>query len=125
MKKARIVLDLAPSSYLAHLVTAVSLSRARHAAEAIAAQRLATELSSGLAAMLGWLGLMLAIGGTSAEARTLLKRLHERAADAYVPLGSIGWIHLGLGEIDYVFECIDRAVEAHDLLIMPIQSYTI
>ena len=86
---------------------------------------LATELSGGSSAMLGWLGLILAIGGKSAEARTLLDRLHERAANAYVPPASVAWIHLGLGEIDDAFEWLDRAVEAHDQLIMPIKSYAI
>lgn len=49
--------------------------------------------------MLGWLGMLLAMGGQAGEARTLLGRLHERAAHAYVPPTSFAWI-LGLGEID-------------------------
>lgn len=125
MDQARMVLELDPGAYMAHLVTAVCYRERRMPDEAIAAQRLATELSGGSAAMLGWLGLILAIGGKSAEARSLLERLKERAANAYVPPVSVAWIHLGLGEIDDAFEWLDRAVEARDQLIMPIKSYAI
>ena len=125
MDQARMVLELEPKAYIAHLVRSVCYRERRRPEEAIAAQRLATELSGGSAAMLGWLGLMLAIGGKSADARSLLHQLHGRAANAYVPPASVAWIHLGLGEIDDAFEWLDRAVEAHDQLIMPIKSYAI
>jgi TolB-like protein/Tfp pilus assembly protein PilF len=125
MDQARMVLELEPRAYMAHLVTSVCYREQRMPEEAIAAQRLATELSGDSAAMLGWLGLILAIGGKRAEARALLERLHERAANGYVPPASVAWIHLGLGEIDDVFGWLDRAVEARDQLLMPIKSYAI
>jgi TolB-like protein/tetratricopeptide (TPR) repeat protein len=125
LDQARMVLELEPKAYMAHLVTSVCYREQLKPEEAIAAQRLATELSGDSAAMLGWLGLILAIGGQSAEARTLLGRLHARAANGYVPPASVAWIHLGLGEIDDAFEWLDRAVDAHDQLIMPIKSYAI
>ena len=55
---------------MAHLVTSVCYRQRRMLDDAVAAQRLATELSGGSAAMLGWLGLILAIGGQIDEART-------------------------------------------------------
>jgi TolB-like protein/Flp pilus assembly protein TadD len=125
MAQARMALDVEPRAYLAHMVTAVCYRERRRPHEAVAAQRRATELSGDSAAMLGWLGLMMAINGQSAEARTLLGRLHERAVTAYVPPASVALIHLGLGEIDEAFEWLDRAVEGHDQLIMPIKSYAI
>jgi TolB-like protein/Tfp pilus assembly protein PilF len=125
MEQARMVLELEPKAYMAHLVTSVCYRERRMPDEAVAAQRLATELSGNSAAMLGWLGMILAVSGRSAEARSLLDRLHERAASAYVPPASVAWVHLGLGEIDHTFEWLDRAVEAHDQLIMPIKSYAI
>jgi TolB-like protein/Tfp pilus assembly protein PilF len=123
MDQARMVLELEPRAYIAHLVTAVCYRERRMPDEAIAAQRLATELSGNSAAMLGWLGLILAVGGRSNEARTVLDRLRERARHAYVPPASLAWIHLGLGEIDDAFEWLDRAVEARDQLVMPLKSY--
>jgi TolB-like protein/Flp pilus assembly protein TadD len=125
LDQARMVLELEPKAYMALLVTSVCCREHGMRDEAIAAQRLATELSGDSSAMLGWLGMILAIGGQRAEARTLLERLHERAANTYVPPSSIAWIHLGLGEIDNTFEWLDRAVEARDQLVMPIKSYAI
>jgi TolB-like protein/tetratricopeptide (TPR) repeat protein len=125
MEQARMVLELEPKAYMAHLVTSVCHREQRMPEEAIAAQRMATELSGNSAAMLGWLGLVLAIGGKRAESRALLERLHERAVNEYVPPASVAWIHLGLGEIDDVFAWLDRAVESRDQLMMPIKSYAI
>ena len=71
--------------------------------EAIAAHRKAAELSGGAPVTLGWLGLALAQSGNTAEARILLERLYEIALEAYVPLTSFAWIHLGLGDIDDAF----------------------
>jgi TolB-like protein/tetratricopeptide (TPR) repeat protein len=125
MQQARMVLQLEPNVYIAYLVIAVCCREQGMPDESIAAQRLAAELSGDSSAMLGWLGLALAVGGKEAEARTLLQRLHHTATTAYVPPTSIAWIHLGLREIDAAFEWLDRAVEARDQLIMPIRSYAI
>ncbi len=91
--------------------------------EAITALRRAVELYGGAPMMLGWYGLALAQGGNLAEARALLERLHAMVPQAYVPPTSFAWIHLGLREIDVAFEWMDRAVEARDHMIIPIQLY--
>jgi TolB-like protein/Tfp pilus assembly protein PilF len=125
LEQAEMVLQLEPNAYMAYLVKAVCYRERRLPEESIAAQRLAAELSGGSPAMLGWLGLALAVGGKAAEARTILERLHELATTGYVPPASVAWIHLGLGEFDAAFEWLDRAVDARDQLIMPIKSYAI
>ncbi len=91
--------------------------------EAITAHRKAVEVSNGAAAMIGWLGLTLGLSGNTAESRSLLKRLNNKAAARYVPPTSYAWIHLGLGEIDAAFHWLDRAVDECDQLMMPIKSY--
>ena len=73
--------------------------------------------------MNGWLGLALGLGGNAAEARTLLERLHNEAAQRYVPPTSFAWIHIGLAEIDAAFEWLHRAVDEYDQFMMPIKSY--
>jgi hypothetical protein len=92
-------------------------------ADAIAALRRALELSHGAAMVVGWLGMSLALAGEVAEARALLERLREAATRACVPPTSFAWIHLGLREIDEAFAWLDRAIDAHDQLMMPIKSY--
>jgi TolB-like protein/Tfp pilus assembly protein PilF len=117
------VLDLDPGYALAYFVRAVSFRYQGRLEEALAAQRKAVELSGGAAAMLGWLGLMLAGSGQAAEAREVLHRLQGMAAKGYVPPSSFAWIYLGLREIDTAFEWLNRAVDDCDQLMMPIKSY--
>ena len=123
MEQARRILEFEPRAYWGHALIGSCFRDQGMFDEAIAAYRTAVELSSGSSAMLGWLGLSLALGGKAAEARTLLERLHEREAQAYVPPTSFAWVHLGLGETDSAFEWLDRAIDARDQFIMPIKSY--
>jgi hypothetical protein len=73
--------------------------------------------------MLGWLSRALAIAGEAGEARALLDRLTEISLAAYVPPSCFAWIHLGLGNVGEAFTWMDRAIDARDPMIMPIQSY--
>lgn len=123
MEESQKLLDLDPTYFGPHFIFAVCYRCQKEFEEAIAAQRKAVELSGDGVAMLGWLGLTLAAGGETSEARDVLKRLHGMAAQAYVPPTSFAWIHLGLGEIDIAFECLNRAVDECDQLMMAIKSY--
>jgi TolB-like protein/Flp pilus assembly protein TadD len=118
------LLELDSSAYWAHAVIGGTYREQRKFDEAIAAQRRATEVSGDSAAMLGWLGLVLGLGGRTAEARDLLRRLEVMAARAFVPPSSFAWIYVGLGETDRAFEWLDRAIEERDQLMMPIKSYS-
>jgi hypothetical protein len=91
--------------------------------KAIAAHRMALEVSGGLSPLMGWLGLTLGLSGNAAEARTLLDRLNAKAALGYVAPTSFAWIYIGLAEIDAAFEWLNRAVDECDQLMMPIKSY--
>jgi TolB-like protein/Tfp pilus assembly protein PilF len=123
IEESQKVLDVDPSFALANFVLAVTYRYQGRLEEALAAQRRAVKLSGGAAAMLGWLGLMLAGSGQAAEARDVLQQLHGMAVKGYVPPSSFAWIHLGLKEIDTAFEWLNRAVEECDQLMMPIKSY--
>jgi TolB-like protein/Tfp pilus assembly protein PilF len=123
LAEARRVLELDPSAYWAHYaIGACHLYRGMFK-EAIAFCRRAADLSGNEPALLGWLGLFLGIGGTKAEARTLLKRLHGLSEKVYVPPTSFAWIHIGLKELDAAFEWLNRAVDERDQYMMPIKSY--
>ncbi len=121
--EARRLLELDPSAYWGYLVIGSCYREQRMFDDAIAADRRAVELSGDSAAMLGWLGLSLGLGGKKVEARGLLKRLHGMATQAYMPPTSFAWIHFGLGEIDSAFEWLDRAIDGRDQFMMPIKSY--
>jgi TolB-like protein/Tfp pilus assembly protein PilF len=117
------LLELDPTSYWAHAVIAGTYRERRMFDEAIAAQRTATKLSADTAAMLGWLGLVLGLGGRTAEACDVLGRLEAMSSRTFVPPTSFAWTYLGLGETDRAFEWLDRAVEGRDQFMMPIKSY--
>lgn len=121
--QGRQLLELDPHAYVGHLILGSCYREQRLLDDAIAAHRRAVELSGGAAGMIGWLGLSLAAGGRTTEARALLEHLHQAASERYVPPSSLAWIYLGLGEIDAAFEWLDRAVEARDQFMMAIRSY--
>jgi serine/threonine-protein kinase len=122
-EQARFMLELDPAYWIGHWGSGlVSLLRERMD-EAIFEFRRAAELSGNIPLMLGWLGMTLGLGGQDAEARALLDRLAEVSKTAYVPPSSFGWIHLALGNVDEVFTWMDRAIDARDPMMMPIQSY--
>jgi hypothetical protein len=91
--------------------------------EAVAELRKAAELSGNVPLMLGWLGMALARSGQDAEAETLVDRLSIISEVAYVPPSSFAWIQLGLGDFDDAFAWMDRAIDARDPMMVPIQSY--
>lgn len=121
---ARRLLEIDPDSYIAYLSMGSAYRERGDFEKSIAAYRTGMEASAGSPAMIGWLGLALGVSGNQAEARSLLERLHNRAAQGYVPPTSFAWIHLGLGEIDTGFEWLDRAVSLCDQYMMPIKSYS-
>ncbi len=123
IEEARRLLDLDPKAYWGYLVIGACRREQRRFEEMIEAQRTAVELSGGAAAMLGWLGLALGLGGHETEARAVLERLRATASQAYVPPTAFAWIYIGLGEFDLAFEWLNRAVEGCDQLMMPIKSY--
>lgn len=123
LEQARLLLELEPDTPAPYFVMGVAFREQGKFAEAIAAHQRAVDLSAGSAMMLGWLGLALALGGRTDDARAQLGRLHAMAAHVHVPPTSFAWIHLGLGEIDAAFDWLDRAVEGGDQLMMPIKSY--
>jgi hypothetical protein len=73
--------------------------------------------------IMGWLGLALAESGKTAEARTMIERFRAIAPKTYVPPTNFAWIHLGLGDVDRFFACMDRAIDARDHMLMPIKTY--
>lgn len=90
--------------------------------EAISQLRKAADLSGNAPLVLGYLGMSLAKSGEHATARVMLADLYEAAGHMYIPPTSLGTIHLGLGEIDQVFTCLDHAIDDRDPIIVPIKT---
>jgi len=56
-------------------------------------------------------GLLCAVTGRKAEARAVVKQLHNEAAKRYVPATYIGILHAGMGDAESAFEWLERAYE--------------
>lgn len=123
IRQGRLIVEFDPAAPPGHWLLGIVLREAGRFDESIASHRLSVELSGGSPLLLGWLGLALGQAGRAAEARGVLERLNAIANAAYVPPASFAWTHYGLGEIDEAFTWMDRAVDARDYMIIPIQSY--
>ncbi len=123
IEQGRRLLELDPASGLPYFVIGLASWYQKNVGEAIADLQTAVKLTGGVSGPIGWLGLVLAACGRTAEARDLLAQLHARAAQEYVSPASIAWIHFGLRELDPAFEWLNRAVEECDQLVMPIKNY--
>ncbi len=123
LNEVKLALDLDSSSYIPHFVLGHLYRDKCMFVESIAAHRIAVERSGGVPLMLGWLGLPLALGGHTAEARSVLEHLYGIASHAYVPPTSFAWIHLGLGQLNDAFKWMDKAIDAHDPMMTPIRTY--
>ena len=123
IEQGRLLLEIEPAHFIAHLAMGCVYREARIFHEAIPALSRAAELAGGNPLIIGWLGLALAESGDASGARAVLGRLRALPPHVYVPPTSFAWIHVGLGEIDEFFETMTRAIDVRDHMITPIKSY--
>lgn len=121
--QGRLIVDFDPDSPMGHYMLGIVLREQRLFDDAIAAHQRAVELSGGAPTMLGWLGLALGQAERAADARGVLEHLHAIARAAYVSASSFAWTYYGLGDVDNALAWMDRAVDARDYMMIPIQSY--
>lgn len=80
--------------------------------KALAAAEHAVELTSTTnTAMMAVYGLVLAKGGATGQARSLLDELHRQNETETIPASRFALIHLGLGEKDGALDCLREACE--------------
>jgi TolB-like protein/Flp pilus assembly protein TadD len=114
LAQARRGLALDPNDPGAHTMAGLNLAGLRRFPEAIAEMRQAVKLDD-LPWFRGRLGWMLAISGDRVGAQEVLKALDAMAATGrYISPGGYAPIFVGLGDVEKVFEWMDRAVEARD-----------
>jgi len=117
------ILDLEPGHFIPHYQLGYVYLGMQRFEESAAAFRKAIDVSHELPMMLGWLGLSLGLGGHRLEAQAVLDRLRALSSQQYIAPTCFAWIHLGLGNIDEAFVCLERAVDAPDRMIEPIKTY--
>ncbi len=123
MEQARLMIEIEPTSYGGYWTLAMYCREKGLFDEAIAAHRAAVKLTGGSPLMLGWMGLTLGRAGRVAEAREVLEQLRARAEKGYVPPTSFAWTCLGLGDMDGTFLWLERAVDACDPMVIPLETF--
>jgi tetratricopeptide (TPR) repeat protein len=123
MEQGRLMIEIDPGHYGGYWTTAMYCREKGLFDEAIALHRKAVALTGGSALMLGWMGLTLGRAGRFDEAREVLEQLLTAAQRTYVPPSSLAWTYLGLDDLDHAFLWLDRAVDASDLMVLPLETF--
>jgi serine/threonine-protein kinase len=79
--------------------------------EAISVMERSVNSSPALVQNLWMLGHAYAVAGKSTEAREVLRELHDRAEEQYVPPFGFALVHVGLGEKDEAMDWLEKAYE--------------
>jgi len=84
----------------------------------------AVRLSGGNSKTMGLRGYILGKTGRIAEAEEVLRLLEAAAKDRYVPPATFALVHAALGNVDAMFDWLDRAADARDvhLIFLPVDA---
>jgi len=112
------LIDFDPLFYMVHTSMGRIYTQLGRYEEAVEVFKKGRKLAGDLAFRVdGALGQALALSGRATEAREVLRRLHERSRDVFVPSTAIAIVHLGLGEYDTALDYLERAVDLHEFSI--------
>jgi serine/threonine-protein kinase len=110
-EQARLTIDIEPNHFTAHWVLGLTLAAREKFPASLAALQNAATVSSNRPFVLADLGRVNALAGNKNEARDLLDGFEAAAADSYISPVNRAKIHLGLGEVDKVFEWLEKGLE--------------
>jgi serine/threonine-protein kinase len=104
-------LELQPNFYLAHWNLGLLLEQQSMPDKAVAAFQLARAFSGDAPFLLAAVGHAYGLLGKRDEANELLRELEKISRWRFVSPWNLGTVHLGLGEINRAFECLERACQ--------------
>ncbi|MBA3961624.1 MAG: winged helix-turn-helix domain-containing protein [Chthoniobacterales bacterium] len=113
--RLRRTLDLEPNFWVARLFLGKAYTEQRKYAEALEDFAQAKTISRGNSETIGMIGYVHALRRQPAKARAILATLKSAGPERYVPPVNLAVIHLGLGEIDEAFACLERAYAERDV----------
>jgi serine/threonine-protein kinase len=114
IEQYRKAIEIDPTHYMAYWMMSGALNAQGKVEECLASIQKAVMLSSRVPWALGYLSLTLAKLGRVDEARAVLAELAERRKSGYVTPMSFAVSHVGLGEIDDAFHCLEQCFEERD-----------
>jgi serine/threonine protein kinase/Flp pilus assembly protein TadD len=111
LAQVRRVMEMDPNFGFAHWhLGMIHLQKGMHD-EAIASLRKAVNLTGGIPSFLSHLGHACGKSGKHREARQMLAQLESLSKRQYVSSYFTAMIHLGLGDLDRMFECLEKSYE--------------
>ncbi len=113
----RKALELAPNDIELFCVLALSYEGKGSLAEAIEAFEAARTLSGNYSIVLASLAATYVKAGNREKARELVDQMREISRDGYVPPIAWAWIHIAFDEPDLAFDWLEKAADAHDVLL--------
>jgi TolB-like protein/Tfp pilus assembly protein PilF len=111
-------LALDPGQLLAQVELIYALTFQRRFDEAVVMGRRAIESHGRTKAVLNALAVSLALAGERDEARQLLNDDAEPGSGAYRSPLTLGLVHAACSEMDAAFECVQRAIDEKDPILM-------
>ena len=114
IEQYRRAIEIDPTHYMAYWMMSGALYVQGKMEECLASIQKAVMLSSRVPWALGYLSLTLARLGRVDEARAVLAELTERRKTGYITPMSFAICHVGLGEIDEAFRCLEQCFEERD-----------
>jgi len=113
-------LELDPQYYLAHVHIGLDHIHTGSLDEGVRAVGRAAQFMGQRPLVLAALGFAYARAGWVSEAQKLLEELQRLAQKAYVQPIAFSTIYSGLGEIDKVFDWIEKALDARDSMVLAV-----
>lgn len=111
LRQSAKVLEMDPNFGFAYWHQGMVFIQQQNFTEAINAFRKAISLSGAIPTFLAYLGHSCARAGKHREARQMLAQLETLSKKQYVTSYLIAVIHLGLGDLNQTFECLEKAQE--------------
>jgi adenylate cyclase len=110
-EQARLTIEIEPNHFSAYWILGIAYGQQKKYDEAIVALQNAVSQSGNRPFVVAELARIFAEAKQKKEARKILKRLEEAAAENYISPLNYAKIHLGLNETEKVFEWLEKAFE--------------
>ena len=107
-------LELDPNHGLVHFYLGLVLKAEGKYEEAIAEFQKTLEKTGGMPLAMINLGYACAQSGKRSEAKNMLQEAEAQFKKRGLPVSLLAWTHLGLGNLEKAFECLNQACEEHN-----------
>lgn len=109
-EQARLTIDIEPNHFTAHWVLGLTCAMQEKLDESLAALQNAVTISANRPFVVAELARVQAMANKADDARLTLASLEAASAENYISPINYAKIHLGLGELDKVFEWLDKGL---------------